>query len=495
MPTAAVFAGAIIGFGWMSVLLLNRANGLATPAYDQAFFEQVVWNASHGNGFASSFSQGNFLGLHFSPLLVLPAALERVWADARLLTLLHVTALAAAGPAAFLFLRAAFSPSRIAPWLAATLAGPLPLWSAIQEAGRADFHTEVLALPLALLAGWAGLRGRGVLLWLLAIAALLAKEDQGYTVLVIGAFIGVRAPGRLWRGGVPWRGGRPVRGSRLNGLGVALLGLVWTPLAFTMVMPWLRGQDRLETDWYYAWLVNGGGPLSHLDQVWSQLSNLDGWFAAGGMLLSVALLPLLRPAWLLLALPPIVANLLSANWAQADLKLHYTLLPLVPFIVAAALGGRRLLAWRARRTRRGRRASIQAEHNVVLGGRSLLLLALPALAVGWIGGGLPPTMRTEPGQWDRPAAGAELSTIARIVPQNAVLIVDDGLAAPLAAREHLRLVPDAEADGWVLVDLDAYLPGYTSPQRRNAFLRQLPRSGRLLLADDGRFQLWGPAHD
>ncbi len=488
LPAGLAVAGGIIGFGWMAMLLLSRANGLATPAYDHAFFEQVVWNASQGNGFVSNFSQGSFLGLHFSPLLVLPAALEQVWADARVLSLLHVAALALAGPAAFLFLRAALSPSRAGPWLAAALAAPLPVWSAVQEAARADFHTESLALPLALLAGWAGLRGRTALLWILAGVALLAKEDQGYTLLVLGLFLAARARGRLWRGGLPWRGGHPVAGPRLSGAAIALLGLAWTPLAFGVIMPWLRAGGRLETDWYYAWLLAGDGPASQLGRIWSQLAGFAGWQAALGILLSVALLPVLRPRWLLLVIPPIVADLLSANSAQADLKLHYTLLPLLPAIVAAAMGGRRLLALMARRTRRSRSSA----RHPAWGPPLLLTLALPALAVAWLGGGLPPTTRTDRGQWDWPAAIDELRAVARQVPPGVPLAVDDGLAAPLAARSQLRLLPTGEADAWVLVDRHAYLPGYTDVDRRRAFISILPRSGRPLIIDDGRFQLWGP---
>ncbi|MBA3740901.1 MAG: DUF2079 domain-containing protein, partial [Chloroflexi bacterium] len=137
VPVLLSLGGAVLGFAWLAFLLLRRADGLATLAFDQAFFQQVVWNVSEGRGFVSSFNGGSFLGLHFSPLLVVPALFETLWADARVLSILHAFALAAAGPAAFLFLRAAFRPSRSAPWLAAAIAAPLPIWSAIQEAGRA----------------------------------------------------------------------------------------------------------------------------------------------------------------------------------------------------------------------------------------------------------------------------------------------------------------------------------------------------------------------
>jgi len=484
VPWLLSISGALLGFGWLASLLLRRADGLATPAYDQAFFQQIVWNLSEGRWLVSSFHEGSFLGLHFSPLVAVPALVETVWADARVLSLIHAVALAAAGPAAFLFLRAAFRPSRSAPWLAAAIAAPLPIWSAMQEAGRADFHTESLALPFALLAGWARLRGRTLLLLAFAVVVLLAKEDQGYTMLVVGALVAARGPGRLWDGM------RPVPGVRTLGLGLMTLGVVWTLLLLGVVMPLLRDGAPLDTDWYYGWLIENGGPQAQIGQIGEQLTNVPGWLAIGGLLLSTGALPLLRPAWLLLLLPPVLVTLLSANGAQADVKLHYTLILLVPVLVAAALGGRRLLAWSARRRRRG----LNTRDGRQLG-PALLALALPALLVAWIGGGLPPTMRTERGQWDRPEVRDELVLFAAQAPDDVVLTVDDGLAAPLASRRELRLIPNRDPDAWVLIDRRALVPLYQSRERRDAFVDGLPADGRSLLAKDGQFELWGPIGD
>ncbi|MDQ3688523.1 MAG: DUF2079 domain-containing protein [Chloroflexota bacterium] len=481
IPVFLCLAGALLGFGWLAFLLLRRAEGLATLAFDQAFFQQVVWNVSKGHGFVSSFNDGSFLGLHFSPLLAVPALIETVWADARVLSVLHALALASAGPAAFFFLRAAYRPSPSAPWLAAAIAAPLPIWSAVQEAGRSDFHTESLALPFALLAGWAGLRGRPLLLLAFAGVVLLAKEDQGFTVFVVGALIVARGPGRL-RDGF-----RPVAGVRAVGLVVMAVGGLWSTVVFTVVMPLLRDGARLETGWYYEWIAQNGGPLANAERIGAQLSNAGAWMVPLGLLLSTAALGLLRPAWLLLALPPVLANLLSANLAQADFKLHYTLLSMVPILVAAAIGGRALLAWTARRRRF---ADGEAGRRPL--GAALLLLAIPALLVAWFGGGLPPTERTAPGQWDRLAAHDALLRFAEQIPSAAVLAVDDGLAPPLASRADIRLIPNGAPDSWVLVDRLARDPGYFSWARRTAFVEELPASGRPLVAREGRFELWGP---
>ena len=56
----------------------------------------------------------------------------------------------------------------------------------MQEAGRAGFHPETIGVGLALLAGWAGLRGRTSRCWCLVFLSLGAKEDQAWNIVVIG---------------------------------------------------------------------------------------------------------------------------------------------------------------------------------------------------------------------------------------------------------------------------------------------------------------------
>src|SRR5262249_24702067 len=81
LPLAIPLASGLLAAGVFAWTLLERAAALKLPAYDTAFFEQLVWNAGRGRGFTSGFfaasgitSPANFLGLHFSPLLALPAA-------------------------------------------------------------------------------------------------------------------------------------------------------------------------------------------------------------------------------------------------------------------------------------------------------------------------------------------------------------------------------------------------------------------------------------
>ena len=294
-PSLVVALVTVAAFGFYTAIILGQVDRLLAPAYDQAFFEELVWNIGHGGGFHTGFTSGSFLGLHFEPLLIIPAMLELVWPDARFLTILSAVGLAAAAPAGYLLARQLL-PER--PWLAVALAGPLPAWAALQQAGLSDFHPEVLALPVALLGGWAGLRGQAVLCWCLALVALAAKEDQAYTVLVVGVLIAAT-------------------GRRHLGLQLAGGALVWGLVVVGLVMPAIRAGRSSDVTSYYSWLASANpGDVGHA------LIHPGGWLVFAGLVVGVAGLPLLRARWLLPAFPPLLADLLSAHPTQSDLRLH-----------------------------------------------------------------------------------------------------------------------------------------------------------------------------
>ncbi|MGH7919585.1 MAG: DUF2079 domain-containing protein [Candidatus Dormibacteraceae bacterium] len=432
--------------------LLQRAAALQLPAYDTAFFEQVVWNLGHGNGWTSGYSAASFLGLHFEPLLLLPALLERVIPNWELLLVLESLGLAASAPAAYLFLRALLGGRRHAPIAAAALSAPLPFWILLQNAAVGAFHTETLALPLLLLAGWLGLRDRWRLCWPLLLVALTAKEDAAYGALVIGLLLFFFSP------------------SRLQGAAVAGLSVVWAAVLELWLMPHLLEGTTSDLASYYAWL-HQATPAT----VARHLAQPAGWVALALAIAGMAALPLLRPGWLLLAAPPFLGSLLSDHWPQPALHLQYGLPIVLPVFVAGGLGAARLLDTEMPRARR------------LLSAPAVAALCLPALVLGAALGPLA-------GQ--APAIGPplveQLARCVAVIPAAAPVSTDDDIAVWLAARPDEVPLTRGRGSDWLIVDVGLTPPRYVAADRRARILGRLPASGRVLACSTGRFQVWTP---
>ncbi len=490
-PQLAVIVAAVLATCWAAVLLWRRYEGLGTGAYDLGFFQQVIWNLGTSGSWVSSFHEGSFLGLHFSPILVVPAALERlIGGDARVLIGLHAIGIGALVPATFLFLRAALRPS---PWATAVAAGlsiGLPVWATMQWVLRSDFHPELFGVILALLAGWAGLTGRPRTMWILAMVALATREDVAYAVATIGLLVAVRGRGRM----------------RTHARALVAAAVVWAVIVFVVLMPWLRDGLASDTARYYRWLGDGvailTAPVRIPDRLVAAITQQGTWFVVAGMLVGVAGLPLLRPRWLLLLVPPLVAILLSAHPPQAALIYHYPLILVVPLLVATAMGGRRALAI-AGRVRHRRLAGRRRDGATVTGRRGppawtlplILVVALIPATLGAFAQGSVPPFDQDPVFLDRPPALAALRAIAAQVPADAPLVTDEGLVTPLASRVTIRRLTAfglPARPAFVLIDRQAWSPSRAAAMQRDRILAWLPLTGRPILADDGRFVLWGP---
>ena len=122
-----------------------------------------------------------------------------------------------------------------------------------------------------------------------------------------------------------------------------------------------------------------------------------------------------------------------------------------------------------------------------------LLIILPALLIAWGTGRLPPALNANPALYSRADTLSELQTATAMIPATAPVSADDGLAVWLANRHTINDFPD-KLDGtcYVVLDHQPYISGPTNPAQRLAAIDQLANSGRHVLFDDGRFQVWSP---
>jgi uncharacterized membrane protein len=332
-PTVPLVSAAI-AFAWILREELMRLYGMTGSAWDFAYDQQVIWNISVGQGFYSSFARANFLGIHFELIFVFIAAVERLWPNPAVLLIFSAGGLAATAPAGYFFFRSLLPPDRSeSPWLAIALATPIPFWAATQEAARDFFHPENMALAFALLAGWAGIRGHRLAMWALCLLVLSCKEDQVYTVGVLGILMrsyGAPEVRKHWRFIVYLAGG-------------------WFLIGTGIVQQHFRNGGYSDFV-YYRWLfgLDSSMPAS-VSTVLGATFRPEALLVVVGVIASMFLLPLLAPRWLLLVIPPYLANVLSGHTPQNVLHLHYVLLMLFPLMVAGGVGARMLLEMRSTR--------------------------------------------------------------------------------------------------------------------------------------------------
>ncbi len=456
-PTPPLVAAAI-AFAWTLHAELQRLYGMTGSAWDFGYDQQVIWNISVGQGFYSSFARANFLGIHFELIFIVLAAVEKFWPHPAVLLIFSSAGLAATAPAAYLFFRALLPKDRAeSPWLAVALSVPIPFWAAIQEAARDFFHPENMALALALLAAWAGLRGHRVAMWILCVLVLTCKEDQVYTVGVIGLLMrsyGAPEIRKHWRF-------------------IVYLAAAWFFIGTGIVQQYFRNGGY--TDFvYYGWLFQHPSVGTVLGVIFHPSSLL----VVAAIIAGMFALPVLAPRWLLLIIPPYLANVLSGHTPQNVLNLHYVLLLLFPLVVAGGVGARTFLAWQSIRP------------------AWALVALVPPLLLGWGTGRFPPALNSNTSVYTRPNSVAELQKATAMIPADAPVSADDGLAVWLANRHTINDFPDRlDATCYIVLEQNAYLSGPTHPALRQAVIDGLPASGRVLLYDDGRFQVWSPVGD
>jgi uncharacterized membrane protein len=447
---------AALAFAWTLHGELQRLYGMTGSAWDYAYDQQVIYNISIGQGFYSSFARANFLGIHFELIFVFLAAVEKFWAHPAVLLIFSSAGMAATAPAGYLFFRSLLPENRPAsPWLAVGLAAPIPFWAAIQEAARDFFHPENMALALALLAAWAGIRGHRALMWVLCVLVLMCKEDQVYTVGVIGLLMAAYGAPQVRK---HWRF-------------IVYLAGAWFLIGIIGIQSYIRAGGYSDFV-YYGWLFKNPS----ISDVLGAMVRPSALLAVAAIIAGMGALPLLAPRWLLLVIPPYLANVMSGHTPQNVLHLHYILLLLFPLVVAGGVGARKLLEYRSVRP------------------AMALAVMIPALLLAWGTGRFPPAIGgVDTSLYSRPNTVAQLQKATEMIPADAPVSADDGLAIWLANRHTINDFPDHLTDAcYVVLDHQPYLSGPTNPAQRQAAADALASSGRRLLYDDGRFQVWSP---
>jgi len=429
-----IVAGVLAAY---SVLAVTRYLQLATQSWDLGIFTEYVKQLAHlhapivdirGPGF-------NLLGDHFHPIVAVLAPFFRLAPTP--VTLLVAQAALVALSVIPVYRAAASLLSRGA---ARAIAAAYGFSWGLQQLANFDFHELAFAVPLLAASLSALVRGRirAAVWW--ALPLVLVKEDQGFTLAVIGLIIafGYRR--------------------RAPGLFLAAWGLAWSLLAIVVIIPHFSPAHS-----YGYWL--DGGTLRHglhLSIVTLLRQLVTAWPTKGPTLVLILLVTgfvATRSPLVLAIVPSLLLRFVATNFQYWGTLWHYNA-PLMPIVFIAAIDAiTRIRAARELGRPVGRIAVAMERH-----GAAVMAMACAALAFQF-----PLSTLWEPATYTLGVDVQVADAAMALVPDGTTVAADAEMLAPLAARTDTFWLGNHAVNPltqYIVCDTHStdFLPGPANPQ-------------------------------
>ncbi|HNS50251.1 MAG TPA: DUF2079 domain-containing protein [Anaerolineae bacterium] len=337
---------------FFAVLTIRRHNAFQSTDFELGNLSQIAWNNLHGAPFIMTNPEGaqpeNSLGIHVWPILLPVSLVYLIWADPRSLLILQAIVVAlGAWPVYWLARRALAGAEAEAGavrvgWLALVFTFAYLMFPALQAANRFDFHEITLAPTLLLMALWRLENAQWGRFAMWSGLAMACKEDVPLLVFMLGLYL------------------LAVRRRRWPGLATMAAGAAWFWLAAGVILPHFDVAQASPLGYRYGHLGDSLGEivltfLTRPGTVLGYLCTGANWAYVRDLLSPMALLSLLAPEVLVLALPALLENLLSVKSQMHVLEGYQYSVTLVPFVVVSAaygvgrlsrrLGGRRFVPY------------------------------------------------------------------------------------------------------------------------------------------------------
>jgi uncharacterized membrane protein len=339
----------------------------------------------------------------------------------------------------------------------------------LQQMVYFDFHEIALAVPLLAFALSALVRGRVRAAALWALPLVFVKEDQGFTVAAIGAYL-IFAGVWTLSGADPPLGSARFRECAIWGTLLVGWGLFWSVFVIAVIIPHFNPLHE-----YYYWkdggVVSGGHGVSVGSLV---VQTASGWPTK----LQTVILLLLPTAFAalgspiaLLALPSLLLRFVSTNTVYWGTDWHYNATVMPILFIAAAEAMARWRAADASGSRGGRAGWLRARLRVGLARHGAPMMAAVAVALafqfplGSLWHGSTYTIS--------PQVAADNAAMA-VVPDGATVQTTLNLLAPLAARADTFWMGNAGNPHTQYIVFDGENSGYSpAPANVPAFIAGL----------------------
>ena len=418
----AAIAAYAAGFSALSIL---RHRAFNTGRYDLGNMVQTVWNTAHGHFLQMTSGDGrqiSRLAAHFDPILAAFAPLWWIWPSPEMLLVVQAIAVALGALPVFWLARKHMATDQAGLAFALVyLLYPATQWLTLNE-----FHPVALACPFLLFAIWYLDEGRLVPFAVFAALAMTTKEEIGLVVAALGIWYAIRR--RRWR-----------VAAAITGAGALV-----SALAIAVVIPHHNaGADSAFYGRYDAIGGSAGGIAKTL--VTRPWRILEEAFQGGDLhylmhlLLPLALLLAFSPLLLIVALPELALNTLSATSTQTSIHFHYTAGAIPPLIAATVLGA----------------AALARRYPAVPVATAAVAVALVAnwkIGAVPIWGVVPGGEDYQRADWRVTAHDRVAAEAVAVVPENAVVSSTNVLGAHLSARRRVLSLPKLADAAWVVAD-------------------------------------------
>lgn len=413
------------------VLCWQRYDTFHSRNFDLAFYARLSWGEAHHDAW-EPIVDASVYGLHFVWLFEAVTWLGELIGHVRMLILLQSLAIAmTAWPLARMASRI-FAPFHAGPLAAYTAALAFFLHPNLAHVATNDVHPGTLALlPFAWLVNALHRKSAHGLVWA-SLGVLLCREDLAITVALFGVVYAATVRDR--------------RGTMV-GLLTSFSALAYVVIFLGVLHPHFAppaGSLELHFGHWHQGEGSGGGVADVLLAVLTRPLDVLAWITQPERLpylfivsASLALLPLLAPEWLLLAMPILGTNLLSQFPTTLFLDSHY-FTPALPMLIGASLIGAARLAKQA-----------DAARPLLI---TLLLASVGAhLAVG----GSPLGLRYDAEAYADSARTLGIRRAILVIPAGASIQAPERMLAHFAERRVLRRPPPPETNTDYVV-LDAW---------------------------------------
>ncbi len=314
----------IVIYSYLSII---QYNALFTGHADLAAFDQVIWNTIHGRPFHTTMYDYNFLGEHFSPLLIILAPFYFIWEDPRMLLILQSLFLGLGAIPVYLTAKDKLKHNLLSlSFSFAWLFHPF-----LSRVNLFEFH-EVCLSPFFLLFTFYFLqRKRWWLYSIFLFLSLMVKEDISLIITALGIYAFFKV-------------------NRKAGIITFLIGISWVYLCVKVLIPYIRvatGSGVSEATYgHFGRLGLGETPAEIIKNLIAKPQNtLNKLFLpANDKIATIILLTLplgllsLLSLEILIALPEIILHFMASWAAQYLLAFHYST-PIPPFAIIGGIYG------------------------------------------------------------------------------------------------------------------------------------------------------------